>query len=74
MDNRKVVVDHLKLPTEVKKAMELQYPFGFGDQVFKFTDHKNVTYSAVLVTVQHTTYLVKLNPHRQELESSFLDE
>jgi hypothetical protein len=74
MNNRKVVVDHLKMPIEVKRAMELQYPFGFGDKVFKFTDHKNVTYSAVLVPLQDTTYLVKLHPHRQEVESSFLEE
>jgi hypothetical protein len=62
MDNVKprVIKDYDKLPLEIQEQIKLEYPFGFSDNLIRFTNKDGLIVSALPFETDDKYYMVRM--------------
>jgi hypothetical protein len=62
MDNGKprVIKDYDKLPLEIQEQIKLEYPFGFSDNLIRFTNKDGLIVSALPFETEDKYYMVRM--------------
>jgi hypothetical protein len=62
MNNGKprVIKDYDKLPLEIQEQIKLEYPFGFSDNLIRFTNKEGLIVSALPFETEDKYYMVRM--------------
>jgi hypothetical protein len=62
MDNGKprVIKDYDKLPLEIQEQIKLEYPFGFSDNLIRFSNKDGLIVSALPFETEDKYYMVRM--------------
>ena len=56
----RVIKDYDKLPLEIQEQIKLEYPFGFSDNLIRFTNKDGLIVSALPFETEDKYYMVRM--------------